>query len=118
MKFFSLLNPLLNSARGLVAPVAGPAAVAATGGAVGTICSLSLAIGAIYLVDCRFVLRGNPESCYTTAALLAGVGVGVRGGFQAGYTTYNPALRRPEEEEEQHLPDRDASGRFVKRNDP
>jgi hypothetical protein len=42
-----------------------------------------------------------------------GIGVAGKGGFTAGFNTYNPALRRPEEEEAQAGASRDSHGRFT-----
>jgi hypothetical protein len=38
------------------------------------------------------------DRCYFTALPLMGVGIAGRGGFSAGYNTYNPALRKEDEE--------------------
>ena len=107
------LSTLLGAARNLLP---GPTRTSKAAPAIGTICTLSLALGGIYLVDCRVLQKGQPpESCYFTAAALAGIGLGAQGGFQAGFNTLNPALRRPDD----HLPERDASGRFIsRRSDP
>jgi hypothetical protein len=39
------------------------------------------------------------DRCYFTALPLMGVGIAGRGGFSAGYNTYNPALRKEDDEE-------------------
>ena len=94
--------------------VSGLLAAAFGGGAkiVGTASSLTVLVGAIYLVDCRLTARGMDavERCYLSALPMMGLGVGVGGGFMAGYQTYNPALRP----EDQGL-ERDEHGRFRKR---
>lgn len=62
--------------------------------------SAALIVGSIYLVDCRISARGadQVDRCYFTALPLMGVGIAGRGGFSAGYNTYNPALRKEDEE--------------------
>lgn len=95
--------------------LSGLLAAAFGGGAkiVGTASSLTVLVGAIYLVDCRLTARGMDavDRCYLSALPMMGLGVGVGGGFMAGYQTYNPALRP----EDQGL-ERDEHGRFRKRN--
>lgn len=96
-----------------------PAVLAAMfgGGAklVATASGLSVLVGAIYLADCRFTSRGKgPDAidrCYLSALPMMGLGAGVGGGFAAGYRTYNPALRRPDDDGIE----RDDHGRFKKR---
>lgn len=58
--------------------------------------SAAIIVGTIYLVDCRITARGpdQVDRCYFTALPLMGVGIAGRGGFNAGYSTYNPALRK------------------------
>lgn len=95
--------------------LSGLLAAAFGGGAkiIGTASSLTVLVGAIYLVDCRLTARGMDavDRCYLSALPMMGLGVGVGGGFMAGYQTYNPALRP----EDQGL-ERDEHGRFRKRN--
>jgi hypothetical protein len=95
--------------------LSGLLAAAFGGGAkiIGTASSLTVLVGAIYLVDCRVSARGMDaiDRCYLSALPMMGLGVGVGGGFMAGYQTYNPALRP----EDQGL-ERDEHGRFRKRN--
>lgn len=94
---------------GLLAAVSG-------GGAkiVGTASSLTVLIGAIYLVDCRVSAKGMDaiDRCYLSALPMMGLGAGVGGGWLAGFNTYNPALR-----EDEHQPgmERDEHGRFKRR---
>jgi len=80
---------------------------------VSTASSLTVLVGAVYLADCRLSSRGSgPDAidrCYLSALPMMGLGAGVGGGFLAGYRTYNPALRPPDEL------DRDEHGRFKKR---
>lgn len=96
--------------------LSGLLAAAFGGGAkiVGTASSLTVLVGAIYLVDCRVSAKGIDaiDRCYLSALPMMGLGVGVGGGFMAGYQTYNPALRQDE-----HQPgaERDEHGRFRKR---
>jgi hypothetical protein len=82
--------------------------------AIGTASGLTVLVGAIYLADCRISSRGKgPDAidrCYLSALPMMGLGAGVGGGFAAGYRTYNPALRAPDESE------RDEHGRFKKRS--
>lgn len=95
--------------------LSGLLAAAFGGGAkiVGTASSLTVLVGAIYLVDCRVSAKGIDaiDRCYLSALPMMGLGVGVGGGFMAGYQTFNPALRP----EDQGL-ERDEHGRFRKRN--
>ncbi len=93
-------------------------ALGGTGHFISGASNVALIVGAIYLADCRFsskaVTREAVDSCYFTALPLMGIGVAGKGGFAAGFSTYNPALRRPEEEP--HATGgsrRDASGRFT-----
>ena len=62
--------------------------------------SAAVIVGSIYLVDCRISARGADQidRCYFTALPLMGVGIAGRGGFSAGYNTYNPALRKEDED--------------------
>jgi hypothetical protein len=95
--------------------LSGLLAAAFGGGAkiVGTASSLTVLVGAIYLIDCRVSAKGMDaiDRCYLSALPMMGLGVGVGGGFLAGYQTYNPALRP----DDQGL-ERDEHGRFRKRN--
>ena len=96
--------------------LSGLLAAAFGGGAkiVGTASSLTVLVGAIYLVDCRLTARGMDavDRCYLSALPMMGLGVGVGGGFMAGYQTYNPALRP---EDVGTGLDRDEHGRFRRR---
>ena len=62
--------------------------------------SAAIIVGSIYLVDCRISARGadQVDRCYFTALPLMGVGIAGRGGFTAGFNTYNPALRKEDED--------------------
>jgi len=73
----------------------------------------AILVGAVYLVDCRMADR-RPEAldrCWMTALPIMGLGAVGRGGFAAGYATYNPALRP----EDHPNAERDESGRFKRR---
>ena len=61
--------------------------------------SAAMLAGLIYLVDCRVNAKGAEgiDRCYFTALPMMGIGIAGRGGFSAGYNTYNPALRKEEE---------------------
>lgn len=80
---------------------------------IGTASSVTMLAGLIYLVDCRISARGEEsvDRCYFTALPMMGIGIAGRGGFQVGYQTYNPKLRRDEEGERE----RDEHGRFTKK---
>lgn len=75
--------------------------------------NVALLAGALYLVDCRLSNRGpeGMDRCWMTALPIAGIGAAGRGGFAAGYNTYNPALRP----EDQTIGERDEQGRFKRR---
>jgi len=80
-----------------------PAIISAIGGGAQLVtgaASAAIIVGSIYLVDCRISARGHDQvdRCYFTALPLMGVGIAGRGGFSAGYNTYNPALRKEDEE--------------------
>lgn len=82
---------------------------------VNTASALAILFGGIYLVDCRLSAHSSEavDRCYFTALPLMGIGAAGRGGFQAGFQTYNPALRPPDGQGQQ----RDAHGRFSRRED-
>jgi hypothetical protein len=80
-----------------------PAIISAIGGGAQLVtgaASAAIIVGTIYLVDCRLSAKGmdQVDRCYFTALPLMGVGIAGRGGFSAGYNTYNPALRKEDEE--------------------
>ena len=80
-----------------------PALISAIGGGAQLVtgaASAAIIVGSIYLVDCRISARGADaiDRCYFTALPLMGVGIAGRGGFSAGYNTYNPTLRKEDEE--------------------
>jgi hypothetical protein len=81
---------------------------------VSTASTLTVVIGAIYLVDCRVSARGLDaiDRCYLSALPMMGLGAGVGGGFMAGYNTFNPALRP---QDSQPGTERDENGRFKPR---
>lgn len=65
-----------------------------------TASNVALLAGLLYLVDCRVTARNRDavDSCYFQAMTLSGVGIGAKTGFQAGFNTLNPALRRPDDQ--------------------
>jgi hypothetical protein len=67
--------------------------------AVSGVCSAAIIVGGIYLIDCRIAARGPDaiDRCYFTALPLMGVGIAGRGGFNVGFNTLNPALRKEDE---------------------
>lgn len=58
--------------------------------------SLAVFAGFGYIIDCR-LNGGKPDACWLTGLPIMGLGGVGAGGFRAGYGTYNPALRRPED---------------------
>lgn len=97
----------------LLAALGGGAKIASTAS------SAAILLGAIYLVDCRMTAKGADaiDRCYFTALPLMGVGVAGRGGFNVGYNTFNPALRKEEKEEKEDKADKDKKeDRDKKRN--
>jgi len=76
----------------------------------------AILFGAVYLLDCRLTDKdpGGRDRCYFTAGTLMGLG-GMSGvGYAVGFNTYNPSLRRPEEDATTAT-DRDEHGRFKRR---
>ena len=69
---------------------------------IGSASFLAITMGAIYIVDCRsFAKTGDEAStCFLTGLPIMGIATAGDGGFKAGYNTYNPALRRPEDEQQ------------------
>jgi hypothetical protein len=67
---------------------------------IGSASFLAIVTGAIYIVDCRsFAKTGDEAStCWLTGLPIMGIATAGYGGFKAGYNTYNPALRKPEDE--------------------
>lgn len=82
---------------------------------IGTASSLTVLIGATYLIDCRISARGAGldaiDRCYLSALPMMGLGAGAAGGWLAGFNTLNPALRKDD-----RLGDRDEHGRFRRRD--
>lgn len=80
---------------------------------INTASTLAVVIGAVYLIDCRTHATGSDavDRCYLSALPMMGIGVAGRGGFNVGYSTYNPALRP---EDQSPSPERDEKGRFRK----
>lgn len=83
---------------------------AATGGAAQVVTTgsvLAALMGAVYTIDCRIMAGNNYEkatNCYLVGLPLMGIGVAGRSGFKVGYDTYNPTLKRPEDEEKPAKP--------------
>jgi hypothetical protein len=67
---------------------------------IGSASLLAIVMGGIYIIDCRsFAKTGDEAStCYLTGLPIMGIATAGYGGFKAGYNTYNPALRKPEDE--------------------
>ena len=97
---------------------------------VGSVSATAALAGLIYMVDCRITAGFDFEkanSCYLSGLPMMGLGLGVGGGWRAGYETYNPRLRPPEDEEgdedDKKSPPakgrvgRDSHGRFTRRKD-
>lgn len=101
---------------------------------VGSVSATAALAGLIYMVDCRITAGLDFEkanSCYLSGLPMMGLGLGVGGGWRAGYETYNPHLRPPEDEDEDDEIDseddkplrskgrvgRDSHGRFTRRKD-
>ena len=70
--------------------------------AIGSASFLAIAMGGIYIVDCRSFAKTSDEAsaCYLTGLPIMGIATAGYGGFKAGYNTYNPALRKPEDEQQ------------------
>lgn len=70
--------------------------------AIGSASLLAVVAGTIYIVDCRSWAKSRDEitGCYLTGLPIMGIGAAGGGGFQAGFNTFNPALRKPEDEYE------------------
>jgi hypothetical protein len=68
--------------------------------AFGSASFLAVAMGSIYIIDCRRYAKTGAEvnSCYLTGFPIMGIGGAAGGGFKAGFNTFNPLLRKPEEE--------------------
>jgi len=69
--------------------------------AMATGASMAAIMGAVYIVDCRITAGNNHEqatNCYFVGLPIMGIGVAGRSGYKVGFDTYNPALKRPEEE--------------------
>lgn len=66
----------------------------------GTSAALAALMGAVYLVDCRITAgkdRQAADSCYFVGLPIMGIGVAGKSGFNAGFNTFNPALKDPRE---------------------
>jgi hypothetical protein len=69
---------------------------------IGSTSLLAAVMGGIYIIDCRSFAKTNDEAsaCYLTGLPIMGIATAGYGGFKAGYNTYNPALRKPEDEQQ------------------
>jgi hypothetical protein len=69
--------------------------------AIGSASLLAVVMGGIYIVDCRSFAKTKDETsaCYLTGLPIMGIASAGYGGFRAGYNTYNPALRKPENDQ-------------------
>jgi len=67
--------------------------------AIGSASFLAVAMGTIYIIDCRQYAKTSEavSSCWLTGLPIMGLGGAGAGAFKAGFNTYNPALRRREE---------------------
>jgi hypothetical protein len=59
---------------------------------------LSACVGGLFILDCRINNGGNLKDCWMTGLPYMGIGAAAGGGYKLGYQTYNPNLRRPEDE--------------------
>jgi hypothetical protein len=68
--------------------------------AIGSASFLAVIMGGFYIYDCRrFATNGDEaNSCWLTGLPIMGIGAAGGGGFKAGFNTYNPTLRKPEDE--------------------
>ena len=69
---------------------------------IGSASFLAIVMGGIYIIDCRsFAKTGDEAStCFLTGLPIMGIATAGYGGFKAGYNTYNPALRKPGDEQQ------------------
>jgi hypothetical protein len=70
--------------------------------AIGSASFLAVVMGGIYIADCRSFAKTGDEAtaCYLAGLPIMGIPAAGYGGFKAGYNTYNPALRKPEDEQQ------------------
>lgn len=100
--FIDLCNHSMNDLLKTLGAATGGAAQVMTTGSV-----LAALMGAVYTIDCRIMAGNNYEkatNCYLVGLPLMGIGVAGKSGFKIGYDTYNPALKRPEDEEKPDKP--------------
>ena len=62
---------------------------------------LSVLAGVVYIADCRSHAAGldQIDRCYLTGLPIMGLGATGAGAFRVGYNTFNPALRRRDDEQ-------------------
>ena len=58
---------------------------------------LTLVMGVVYTVDCRYSAKtwDQSQACYLTGLPIMGVGGAAGGAFRVGFNTLNPALHEP-----------------------
>lgn len=59
---------------------------------------MSAIVGGLFIVDCRVNNGGGLKDCWMTGLPYMGIGAAGAGGYKLGFNTYNPALKRPEDE--------------------
>jgi hypothetical protein len=59
---------------------------------------LSAIVGGLFILDCRINNGGGLKDCWMTGLPYMGIGAAGVGGYKLGFNTYNPALKRPEDE--------------------
>jgi hypothetical protein len=69
--------------------------------AIGSASFLAVIMGGVYIIDCRTYAKSRDEitGCYLTGLPIMGIGSAGYGGFKAGFNTYNPALRKSEDDQ-------------------
>jgi hypothetical protein len=68
---------------------------------IGSASFLAVVMGGVYIVDCRSFAKTQDEAtgCWLTGLPIMGIGGAGYGGFRAGFNTYNPALRKSENDQ-------------------
>lgn len=62
--------------------------------------SMAMLVGFLYLIDCRSAAKTSEmvDKCYFTAIPMMGIGIAGKGGFNVGYNTLNPLLRKEDQD--------------------
>ena len=62
---------------------------------------LAVVAGIVYIADCRTHARGldQIDRCYLTGLPIMGLGGAAGGAFRVGFNTFNPSLRRRDDEQ-------------------